>query len=271
MHFVAPVRETAARSMRLAASPIVIDRAMRDVRLQEGFRTGAPLPAGFGIGLTERVVEYGWLAARRPHGNVLDAGSTLNHRLVLRRLLPDLTTLHIVTLAPERHAFTRLGVSYVYADLRDLPYADDSFDTVICLSTIEHVGMDNTRYGAGGASDDARTAAMSAGKELRRVLRDSGRLLLTVPFGRREEFGWFRVFAANDIDEFVAAVGGAAHTTIYLYGRRGWQVASPADAVDAVYRLRGREPYPRDRAAAARAVACIEIDLSLLTPRDAGS
>ena len=52
-------------------------------------------------------------------------------------------------------------VSHV-ADVRALPFAANSFDVAICLSTLEHVGMDNTQYAieSGGAGDVAALAEL---------------------------------------------------------------------------------------------------------------
>ena len=82
------------------------------------FAGGAQLPAGLGAGFDERVVEYPWLFSRGLSGRVLDAGSVLNHRHLVERLLPAVEDLTIVTLAPEPTAHTSLGVSYLYGDLR---------------------------------------------------------------------------------------------------------------------------------------------------------
>ena len=41
-----------------------------------------------------------------------------------------------------------LGVSCLYEDLRALPYRASYFDAVACISTLEHVGMDNRLYGS---------------------------------------------------------------------------------------------------------------------------
>jgi hypothetical protein len=125
-----------------------VERALEDSRLLERFRHGERLRRRYGIGFDERVIEYPWLLAREPAGHVLDAGSTLNHEHVLERFLPRCGDLHIVTLAPEPESFPELGVVYSYADVRDLPYPDCSFDTVVAASTLEHVGMDTTAYGA---------------------------------------------------------------------------------------------------------------------------
>ena len=41
------------------------------------------------------------------------------------------------------------GLRSVVGDLRALPFPDESFDVLVCVSTIEHVGHDNRVYGAG--------------------------------------------------------------------------------------------------------------------------
>src|SRR5690606_8066719 len=92
--------------------------------------------------------------------------------------------LSIVTLEPEEHAFPSAEVRYEYADLRALPYRDDLFDTVICFSTLEHVGMDNSIYGASAHSaEDPDEEAARALEELDRVLAPGGTLLISVPYG----------------------------------------------------------------------------------------
>jgi glycosyltransferase involved in cell wall biosynthesis len=106
------------------------------------------LPEGYGRGYDERVVEYPWMLANGVEGRLLDAGSVLNHPHILDRVLPRVDELTIVTLAPEERSFPERGISYMYADLRELPYRDGVFDTVVSVSTLEHVGMDNTAYGS---------------------------------------------------------------------------------------------------------------------------
>jgi SAM-dependent methyltransferase len=230
-----------------------IKRTLDSEWAQQVFGEGLPLPHGFGIGMTERVVEFPWLFV------VLDAGSALNHKPILGRILPTVTALHIVTLGPEKRSFPERGVSYLYADVRELPYASEVFDDIVCLSTLEHVGMDNSHYvGAAPAPTHPGEALQDALRELLRVVRVGGRLLLTIPYGRPDDHGWLRVFARDDI-EAIAAHGSRADVTVYGYGPEGWFLSDLEQSADAVYRVRADEPCPADLAGCARAVACINL------------
>jgi FkbM family methyltransferase len=224
------------------------------------FASGAQLPPGLGGGFDERVVEYPWLFSRRLSGRVLDAGSVLNHRHIVERLLPALDGLTIVTLAPEPRAFTSLGVSYLYDDLRGLPLRDEWFDEVVCLSTLEHVGMDNTVYGAAGPrAEDPRAEAAKALRELLRVVRPGGRVHLSVPFGRREDHGWLRQLDRGDVDDLLAAAGADRHEeTLFRHTSRGWRRSTPARAAGAGYNA-AQGGAGDDGAVAARAVLCTTI------------
>lgn len=208
------------------------------------------LPRGYGVGFDERVVEYPWLAARLPGGKVLDAGSTLNHPHVLERFLPRVKELHVATLAPEDVAFP--SVSYEYSDLRELPYEDEAFDAVVSLSTLEHVGMDQTTYGLDAPrADDPASELRRAVAELRRVGRT---LLATVPYGAAEDHGWFRQLDRAEVE----SLGGEVE--VYRYTADGWQRSSLSEAADARYHdHHADQTVPPDRAAAARAVACLMI------------
>jgi SAM-dependent methyltransferase len=234
-----------------------------DPILVERFARGDTLPLGYGVGLDERVVEFPWLFAKGLHGRVLDAGSVLNHEHILDRVLPQVDELHIVTLEPEALAFTQQRVSYLFADLRDLPYRDRYFDEVVCLSTLEHVGMDNSLYGvAEPRADDPDREMRHATAELIRVTAPDGRILVTVPYGRREDHGWFRQFDCRGVEALLETLGGTPSIVVFSYEREGWQVSDLDSAADKRYRDFLADPNPvADRAAAARAVVCIRVQL----------
>lgn len=115
--------------------------------LQGKFPDG-PLPEGWGRWLDERAVEYPWLFSRLPGspGKVLDAGSVLNHATIIGHEKLANKSLFISTLAPEKENYCDRGISYVYEDLRESCYRDCYFDWVVSISTLEHVGMDNTLF-----------------------------------------------------------------------------------------------------------------------------
>ena len=241
----------------------LVSAALDDPELTERFRDGRELPEGYGIGFDERTIELPWLLAAGLHGRTLDAGSALNHAHILDRVLGHVGSLNIVTLEPEPSSFPERRVSYVYADLRELPYRDGWFRTVASISTLEHVGMDNRMYGVeqARAADPDREVALALA-ELRRVLAPGGTLYLTVPYGAAEDHGWFRQYGRDDLERLLAASEApVSRVTIYAYGPEGWQVSDPELAASLSYRDFHADPSPvADLAAAARAVACLRFD-----------
>jgi SAM-dependent methyltransferase len=234
--------------------------ALRDPQFLAAVRHGDHLPAGYGKRLDERAVEFPWLLSMAPSGRVLDAGSTLNHAHILDAFLPSFDALHIATLKPELVAFPQRGVSYTFCDLRDLPFRDALFDTIVSSSTLEHVGMDNEGYGVPiPRAADADAELDQTLKELRRVLKPGGRLLVTVPYGRLEDRGWARQFDRAGIDRIVRSAGAStAQVAVFAYGAGGWQTSDLDAAAQARFRDDERDT-DSDGAAAARAVACLAL------------
>ena len=243
----------------LASQRALVRSLIDDEAWQGLFRDGGELPAGLGVGFDERVVEYPWLFGRGLRGSVLDAGSVLNHRHVVEPLLARADALTIATLAPEPVAFTELGVSYLYADLRDLPLRSDWFDEVVCLSTLEHVGMDTAIYGADTPrADNPQEEAARALRELLRVVKPGGRVHVSVPFGCSEDLGWLRQLDRAEVDDLFARAGVASREeVVYAYTDQGWRRSSSAAAHDVSYEM--IPAAAPDKAAAARAVLCATV------------
>jgi glycosyltransferase involved in cell wall biosynthesis/SAM-dependent methyltransferase len=233
-----------------------------DAELLARFRERAALPDGLGRGLDERVVELPWLAAQRLGGRVLDAGSALNHLHVLSRLRPRADELHVVTLAPEERSFPQLGVSYLYSDLRELPFADATYDRVASISTLEHVGTDTSYYGGETkVAEDPQRELLRAVAELKRVLRPGGDLYVTVPVGRGERFAWVRSLTPAQLDELVEAFAPESSSIDYFrYADGGWRRAGRDDVAEARYRDHFTSPgVGDDGVVAAEAVACLHL------------
>ncbi len=135
----------------------------------------------------ERVVEIPWVLSRlRPSGRVLEIGYAYAEPAYLAALIRSGVELVGVDLATRDVE----GMETVVADVRKLPFEDGSVDQALLVSTLEHVGSDNSVYGLPVERDGrARVRAL---RELRRVLSPDGRLLVTVPLGEPGDYGWFR-------------------------------------------------------------------------------
>lgn len=153
-------------------------------------------------------------------------------------------------------------MSYVLGDLRQLAFTSDVFDAVVCVSTLEHVGMDNTRY----YSPDPRHAVrdpdgyLQVVSEFARVLRPGGLLLLTVPFGRREGRGWLQQFDAPMLREIEATFDGTTvELSVFRTSENGWRRAEPSECDDLPFLFdvdRGPGEHPT---VSANAVACLAL------------
>ncbi len=265
-------RKPYSRGYMIYVQRLVV-RTLNDGGLVESFRRGAPLPDGFGPDIDERCVEYPWALANLPAGpaRMLDAGSTLNYDFLLDQEAVRQKVLHILTFAPEKQAFWNRGISYLFADLRDIPVRDGYYDVIVCISTLEHVGCDNSRWTKQDSHREERPEDfLLAMSELRRVLRPGGLLLLTVPFGAYCHYGWFQQFNRPLLSRAIDAFGSAAECTetFYRYTSEGWHRATAEECADCEYvrsykgppsQWPSRIPLEPDGAVAARAVACVRI------------
>jgi len=250
-----------------------LNDVVNDESLLEDFANDRSLPPGYGYRLDARLIEIPWVLSRvrRTGDRFLDAGSALNYDFVLTSSSLNEKQTTIVTLAPEGQAFWQLGVSYVFGDLRDLDFRDERFDSVACISTIEHIGMDNTMY-----AEDLKIAQRSdpgefilAVKELKRVLRPGGILCISFPFGRYENHGWFQQFDSELVDVLTESFNPAQHNeSIFQYYPDGWQRSTRESCKDCeffdVHTSKYADPestidYPTDYPAGERGLACLEL------------
>lgn len=249
----------------------VTAQILADQTVQNLFQHSDQLPPNYGRGLDERCIEYPWFfAVANPAAiEYLDAGSTLNHEFAVRHPYWSGKRLTITTLAPGAISFKAPWISYRYGDLRQTDFSDSSFDEIACLSTLEHIGMDNTLFTEDISKCEAKiNDFVLALSEMRRILKPRGRLLLTVPFGKYQNWGEFQQFDKVLLDRAANAFGAVSrYERYYRYTPQGWRLAnSAAECADLEYaasavKMRwGAKGTPAqlepDGAAAARAVAC---------------
>ena len=205
-------------------------------------------------GTDERVIEIPWALSRLVlSGRVVEVGYAYAEPVYLAGLLRAGVELVGVDLA-ERDVEE---MERVTADVRSLPLPDDSVDQVLLVSTLEHVGADNTGYGLDAEDDPA--SRVDALQELRRVLVPKGSLLVTVPLGEPGDHGWFRL---DDVDGWTALFTSAGffveEQEAYELTGEGWRSAPSFDPQGVGYGNRGP---------AASAVLCTELSPGRLASR----
>jgi glycosyltransferase involved in cell wall biosynthesis/predicted SAM-dependent methyltransferase len=223
------------------------------------------LPERYGHRLDERAVEYLWVFSRLAdhHRCILDAGSALNFPLLLES--PTLMDRNIVlcTLAPENNIYKSARISYVYNDLRTLMFQDAYFDAIVCVSTLEHIGLNNTMLYTDDVSfcEANHAGYIDAIREMHRVLKLGGKLLITVPFGKKLDLGWLQQFDQDMVGTIIETFDGKhSHVDFFRYENDGWQWSNPETCKsDEYFDIHSGNPFTDDMRAAAKAVACIEL------------
>ena len=182
-----------------------------EAAIEAAVSSGRGIPRG-GEGFSERVIKGPWVITNVPNGHprVLDTG-TANAPLAYQRLLCRLDAdVQGTDLVP----FELPGIGSTVADLRELPFPDGAFDAALCISTLEHIGMDNQVYFDSSGQRVDEQGDLSALRELGRVTKPGGRVLVTVPGGRDESFGWHRQYSP---EAFTRLAEGAGFSAVRLH------------------------------------------------------
>jgi len=154
-------------------------RRVVEVTTDPGRRQGRPRPwAGFTERLdprvapgslthVEHVARYRWTAPLAEGADVLDAACGVGYgaHLLSRAGARTVTGIDafagaIIEAREQAHA----GLEFILGDLLDLPFADASFDLVVCFEAIEHIAEQDRLL-----------------DELKRVLRPGGVLAISTP------------------------------------------------------------------------------------------
>ena len=214
---IVPERWRARLNYHLIGEPAVIKTELREL-------SGSPWRRFVGTRstarMTERVVEIPWVLSRyEGERRVLDVGSSNAVPFYLHHLTAlNIPELHGVDLSSRRVR----GIRMTQADVRHMPFPDASFDLVLCVSTLEHIGLDNRGYDL-EAPMEAR-GDLAAMIEIVRVLGRPGRLLITIPFGRAQDHGWFKQYDLAGWQSLLEAAGlEPAEQAFFRYSTGGWE------------------------------------------------
>jgi O-antigen chain-terminating methyltransferase len=199
---------------------------------RHSFPAAVSLPRPCGELLPERVVEL--LLARLsywPGAVVLDVGhanSMTCHRDMIRSLPAPRKITGIDRAEPVFDA-SLLYAESVRGDICDTGFSAEAFDLVWCISSLEHIGMDNSAYGESRLDDATAEGALA---EMVRITRPGGSILVTVPYGKFENHGWFRNFDQDSLQELLEVVRphGSVRELYFAHSRGGgWSRSDAAD------------------------------------------
>jgi 2-polyprenyl-3-methyl-5-hydroxy-6-metoxy-1,4-benzoquinol methylase len=181
-------------------------------------------PGAVEIGhVNERAAEVPYvfrgLAGLAPGARVLDVGAAESMvALSLASLGYEVTALD-----PRPYPFSHPRLVTVASTLGDWNH-DGVFDAVVCLSTIEHIGL--AAYGQEPGEDRADLAAM---RRLHELTRPGGRLLLTTRFGEAGADSFQRTYDRAGLAELLEGWQVEDESFVRREDDATWVVAEPDD------------------------------------------
>ncbi len=172
----------------------------------------------------DRAIEYPWMIENIniKEGKLLDIGSTTCD--MLSALLPSSLEIHGINLNPK--TINNKNIQFFTGDIRKTDYSDNYFDCITCISTLEHIGVSG-RYG----SDDDQQGDIKAIKEMKRILKPGGELLITVPYGIKDVLPINKLYNKNRLDKLFKNFDIANQTFIKFNTQWGiWLKVTEAEA-----------------------------------------
>jgi hypothetical protein len=177
--------------------------------------------------VNERIAEvpYAFRALCRLPSNaaVLDVGATESSVCL------SLATLgyKVTAIDPRSNPLTHERLRVVVARIEEWD-AEEEFDAVLCLSTIEHIGTSAYEQKASG-----RRLDLEAMKRIRELTRAEGLLVLTTAVGGASTDAFSRVYDREGLDELMAGWDVTDLTVVQRRDATTWvTVDEPVDGVD---------------------------------------
>jgi len=133
--------------------------------------------------LHSRCIEYPFAAALiAPAERILDTGIAHADPIWIQWLESLSIEVHATDYDPVPIQFNH--IRFHQADIRRIPIQDGYFDKIVAISIIEHIGMEFPQVTLSTMPPIAPDGDVDAVKELARLLKHGGDLIMTVPFGK---------------------------------------------------------------------------------------
>jgi SAM-dependent methyltransferase len=148
----------------------------------------------------DRDIEWSYIASRLPTGEgyVLDFGCGCGNMSI--HAIQKGYRVFALDLESNRFPWSHPRVEIVRGDLLQIGLPEATFDFVLTCSTVEHVGLTG-RYGVTVHESDADLAAM---QKLHKLLKPSGKMLMTLPCGQDATIApWHRVYGKDRLPKLL--------------------------------------------------------------------
>jgi 2-polyprenyl-3-methyl-5-hydroxy-6-metoxy-1,4-benzoquinol methylase len=132
-----------------------------------------------------RIIEYGFALSKllnRPIGKLLDVGCIARHNYIPSTMCFSGWDVSGIDIRPS-WGFKHKKFYFSQQDIRDGLFMDNQFDFVVCISTIEHIGL-ASYY---GETVEDLEGDVKAAQEMVRVTKPMGIIVVTVPYKKQFE------------------------------------------------------------------------------------
>jgi ubiquinone/menaquinone biosynthesis C-methylase UbiE len=181
--------------------------------------------------ISERLVEYPFLQrnliSTTTKARILDVGSAEPRMAVSIGKHDisnsDIACIDINQIAPENTEFS----AFLRMDSRNLGFRDELFDQIICISTIEHIGIPSAISEIFEADGDIKTIS-----EFYRVLKKGRTVILTLPYSDiKEQKKEYRIYDRISLDNLIS-IFSIIKKEFYLYNGGKWSKCDNQSIID---------------------------------------
>ncbi|WP_291728282.1 class I SAM-dependent methyltransferase [Bernardetia sp.] len=135
--------------------------------------------------LHSRCIEYPFAASKvEKTDKILDIGTAKADKAWCDWLDNLPSEVHATDYDDNEYSFK--NVIFHQADVRQLPYENDTFDKILAVSVIEHIGLDDAQVNIANKPKVEKQGDIEAVRELIRVLKPNGILVMTFPLSKQE-------------------------------------------------------------------------------------
>lgn len=153
--------------------------------------------------LHSRCVEYPFAASQLGDAKkILDVGTVKSDRVWISWLESLPIEVHATDYDEPFVPFNKM--KFHKGDLRALPLESGIFDKILVVSVIEHIGLSDPQVVSKDKPLEDSAGDLAAFKELLRVLKKGGSIIMTLPFGTIDEIvlGSARNYTIKSIEKF---------------------------------------------------------------------